>query len=328
MADLSTKYLGLNLKNPLIVGSSDLTNSVQDILELESYGAGAIVLKSLFEQEITAGFQSQVSREAYESSDPMEFDYNYYALKDERLSAYLRLIEETKKKVKIPVIASLHCVSDFEWPDFAQKIEDAGADAIELNVSLSPLNLSLTAQEYEQSYIDLAKQLRSRIKLPLAIKICPYFSNLGPFIKRLSDTGLDGIVMFNRFWNPDFDVENFKVISSNRLSKSEEYSLALRWVALMAGRTTSDLAASTGIHNGETLIKFLLAGASTVQVVSALYKSGKSYLKEYINELEFWMDRHQFLSIDDFRGKMCQAKSKEPDVFERVQFMHYAVPQE
>jgi len=328
MANLNTSYLGLKLKNPLIAGSSGLTNSVQDIVDLEKNGAGAIVLKSIFEEEITSAMGRRVSGEGTAIPDPMAFDYQYYQSKDKKLAAYLTLIEESKNQVDIPVIASINCMSEFEWCLFAQKIEDAGADAIELNVFVSPMDFTNTSDDNEQLYFDLAEQVKKNIKLPVSMKITPYSANLGPFINRLSETGLDGIVMFNRLMNLDFDIENLKVVPSNVLSKTEEYHQALRWTALMSGEINCDLSASTGVHNGETIIKFLLAGASTVQIVSALYKQEKTILREFLKELEFWRGWHGYASIKDFRGKMSQSKSEDPSVYERVQFMRYFRGQE
>ena len=329
MVNLNTTYLGLNLKSPLLIGSSGLTNSVQDIALLEEYGAGAVVLKSIFEEEIIAGMV-KLSGKAKSSSgnaDPLAFDYNYYEIKDQKLDAYLQLIDQAKKQVKIPIIASINCVSDHEWPYFAQRMEEAGADAIELNVFASPMDFSKASSENEKLYFDLIDEINKCIQIPVAMKIGPYSANLGPFIQRLSETKLEGIVLFNRFWNLDFDIENFKVLSSYMFSNAEEYSQILRWIAIMSQRVSCDLSASTGVHDGETFIKLLLAGATTVQVVSALYKRDKAYLKEFLNELEFWMDRHGFTSIDDFRGKLSQSSSDDPAMYERVQFMKNTLEQ-
>lgn len=328
MVNLNTTYLGLDLKNPIVIGSSGLTNSVQDIVSLEKHGAAAVVLKSVFEEEITAEIAQRVSGDGIETPDPLAFDYQYYEYKDKKLRAYLRLIEESKQRVDIPVIASINCVSEFEWIHFAQKIQDAGADAIELNVYASSMDFNNSRTDSEQFYIDLAKQVKSNIQLPVAVKISPYSANLGPFIKRLSETGLDGIVMFNRFMSMDFDIENFDIVTSNILSKTEEYSIALRWASIMSQRVNCDLSASTGVHSGETLIKFLLAGVSAVQIVSALYKQEKTVLLEFLKELEFWMDRHGFNTIADFQGKMAQNMSEDAAAYERMQFMRYYQEQE
>lgn len=328
MANLSTKYLGLDLRNPIIVGSSGLTDSVDDIKELEKFGAGAVVLKSIFEEEILHEMEHEIAGAEKEGYDSGAFDYYDYKIKEKNLSAYMKLIEETKKEVSIPVIASINCVSAHEWLYYAQKFEAAGADALELNVFALPTNFNKTAEENEQVYFDLANKVKDRVKIPVALKISHYSSNLGPFIQTLSETGIDGIVMFNRFWSPDFDIENFQLTSSHVLSKSEELSISLRWVAIMSERVKCDLSASTGIHDAAAVIKQLLAGANTVQIVSALYKNNKSYLQDILAELESWMERHNFTSIEDFRGKMSQSKSEDPSVYERVQFMRYFRGQE
>ncbi len=328
MANLSTKYLGLDLRNPIIVGSSGLTDSVEDIKELEKFGAGAVVLKSIFEEEILHEMEYEIAGAEKEGYDSGAFDYYDYKIKEKNLSAYVKLIEETKKSVSIPVIASINCVSAHEWMYYAQKFETAGADALELNVFVLPTNFNKTAEENEQVYFDLANKVKDRVKIPVALKISHYSSNLGPFIQTLSETGIDGLVLFNRFWSPDFDIENFQLTSSHVLSRADELSISLRWVAIMSERVKCDLSASTGVHDSGAVIKQLLAGANSVQVVSALYKNNKSYLQDMLSELESWMERHGFASIDEFRGKMSQSKSEDPAVYERVQFMRYFRGQE
>ena len=323
MTDLSTKYLGLELKNPIIVGSSGLTDSVDDIKELEQYGAGAVVLKSIFEEEIMSEMEKEVQDAQKAGFDSGSFDYYDYKIKEKNLSAFVELIKETKEAVSIPVIASINCVSAHEWTYFAKKFEQAGADALELNVFAMPTNLNKSADENERLYFELADQMKKRVDIPLSLKISPYSSNLGPFIQKLSQTGIEGLVLFNRFWSPDFDIENFTINSSNVLSKSDELALSLRWVAIMSQRVGCDLAASTGVHDGTAVIKQLLAGASAVQVVSALYKNNKTYLQDMLEDLTSWMERHNFSTIEDFRGKMSQAKAEDPAVYERVQFMRY-----
>lgn len=328
MANLSTKYLGLDLRNPIIVGSSGLTDSVEKIKELEKFGAGAVVLKSVFEEEILHEMGHTVSGTEKVGPGSGAFDYHGYQVKEKNLGAYVTLIEEAKQAVSIPVIASINCVTSHEWLYFAQKFQDAGADALELNVFAPPTDFNKTAEENEQIYFDLANKVKERVSIPVALKISHYAANLGPFIKELSETGIDGLVLFNRFWSPDFDIENFKLTATGVLSRSEDLSISLRWVAIMSERVQCDLSASTGVHDGTAVIKQILAGANSVQVVSALYKNDKSFLQDMVQELDFWMDRHGFKTIDDFRGKMSQSKSDNPAVYERVQFMHYFQAQE
>lgn len=317
MATLATTYLGLPLRNPLIVGSCGLTGNLAGIQQVAAHGAGAIVLKSIFEEELDA-------RQIGGSEDPVKFDYQHQAARDQLLGEYFRLLADAKQEIDIPVIASINCVSDFEWPAWAEQLADAGADALELNVFPSPMDAQRTADAYEQEHLALAKKVKARLSIPVAMKICPYFSNMAAVIHRLSLTGIDGLVLFNRFLFPDIDIENFKVHSAPMLSRGNEYGHALRWTAFMSGRINSEICASTGVHSGETFIKFLLAGAQTVQVVSALYHREPEYLMTFLKELEFWMERHGFESIEAFRGKMAEPHNNGHSVFERAQYRRYS----
>ncbi len=323
MADLTTKYLGLTLKNPLIVGSSGLTDSVEMIKKIEQSGAAAVVLKSIFEEEIL--LEADITtEEAVKNGFTLEaFDYFDYKIKNDNLTKYIALIRDVKAAVSIPVIASINCISSHEWPYFAKKIAAAGPDALELNIFSLPTKLNKTASENEQVYYDIVEKLKKEIDIPLALKISYYSSNLGAQILNLSKAGIDGLVLFNRSFSPDFDIDKFTVTTSNVLSKADELPISLRWVAIMSDRVKCDIAASTGVHDGEAMIKQLLAGATAVQVVSTLYENGVGYIKTILADLEKWMARHDFQSLDDFRGKMSQKKSDDPALYERVQFMKY-----
>jgi dihydroorotate dehydrogenase (fumarate) len=211
-----------------------------------------------------------------------------------------------------------------EWVDFAKKIVSAGADALELNIFFLPADLNRSSAEQEQLYFDVVGRVLQKVSIPVALKIGYYFSNPALMIRRLSETGVAGLVLFNRFYTPDFDINNFKMGSSNVLSMPEELGVSLRWIAMMSGRVKCDLCASTGIHDGDGMIKQLLAGAKAVQVVSTLYKNGTSRIRTMLKELDGWMTRNKFNGLDQFRGKMSQAGSENPAVFERVQFMKYA----
>ncbi|RLD65947.1 MAG: diguanylate cyclase, partial [Bacteroidetes bacterium] len=274
MANLATKYLGLNLKNPLIVGSSGLTNSVENIIDLEKNGAAAVVLKSIFEEEIILEHASVMKEIAADDNNLEYYDYFDYKIKDDNIKAYIKLIEDTKKAVKIPVIASINCTSAHEWTFYTKKIQEAGADAIELNAFILPLDLNRTAEQNEKIYFDLIEAVKKEVNIPISLKISYYFSNLASNIKKLSETGIAGIVLFNRFYSPDFDIDTQKVVSTHVLSSENDLPISLRWVAIMANRINCDIAASTGVHDGKALIKQLLAGADAVQTVSALYKNG------------------------------------------------------
>jgi len=321
--DLSTTYLGLDLKNPVIAGSSGLTDSPDKIADLEKNGAAAVVLKSLFEEEIFFEYES-VLRDAENTGYNMEqFDYYDFVLRKKTVDAYLNLITEAKNRVSIPVIASVNCVYSHEWTTFAYKIQDAGADAVELNMFFLPSDMSRTSREMEARYLDVIQALKEEVTIPVAVKISYHFSSLGGMIKQISDIGVEGMVLFNRFFNPDINVEKQEIKPSFVFSAPSDIALSLRWIALMARRVDCDLAASTGVHDGDAVIKQLLAGAQAVQVVSALYKNRRETIPAMLERLRGWMTDKGYASLPDFRGKLSYAKADDPAVLERVQFMQY-----
>lgn len=323
MVDLSTQYLGMKLKNPVIAGSSGLTNSVKSIQDLEESGAGAVVLKSIFEEEIAFEYEDILKEASEEGVNLDQFDYYDFHIKGEKLDKYTSLIQESKKNVSIPVIASINCVYSHEWTSFAKQLQTAGADALELNMFFLPSEFYRTTEEKEKAYFQIIEKVQKEITIPIALKISYYFSNLGPMIQKLSETGIAGLVLFNRFYSPDFDIDKMEVVPSNVFSSPSDLPTSLRWIAIMAERVSCDLAASTGVHDGTALIKQILAGANAVQVASTLYKNGKGQIAEMLNTLEAWMDKQNYSSLSDFRGKMSQAKSSNPAAYERVQFMKY-----
>ena len=323
MVDLSTEYLGLKLKNPVIVGSSGLTNSLASIQRLADNGAAAVVLKSIYEEEIGYEYED-VIREASEKGFNLDqFDYFDYQIKDENVKKYTDLIKECKSKLSIPIIASVNCTYSHEWTFFANEIEKAGADALELNMFFLPSDFTRSAEEKKKAYLEIVDKVKNKVNIPIALKISYYFTDLGPVIQKLSNTGISGIVLFNRFYSPDFDIDKLEVVPANVFSTPAELPISLRWVAIMAEKVGCDLAASTGVHDGTAVIKQLLAGATAVQVVSALYKNGKPYLQEMLKTLEDWMTAKGYNQLSDFRGKMSQSKSSNPAIYERVQFMRY-----
>ncbi len=324
MADLSTEYLGMTLRNPIIVGSSGLTNSVAKVKELEANGAGAVVLKSVFEEEIAAEFEDVLKEAMTKGYHQEAFDYYDYQIRGETLERYTELIAQSKKSVSIPVIASVNCMYSHEWAMFARELQAAGADALELNMFFLPADLSRTAAEQEKAYFDVIARVKREVSLPIALKISTYSSNLSLMIQRLSATGISGLVLFNRFYTPDIDIEGMRVVPSNVFSTPAELGTSLRWIAMMAGRVETDLVASTGIHDGKGVIKQILAGAKAVEVVSTLYKNGPSHIRTMLEELDGWMTRHGYYGLEEFRGKMSQAQTENPAVYERAQFMRYA----
>jgi dihydroorotate dehydrogenase (fumarate) len=318
--------MGFKLKNPIIVGSSGLTNSVENIIEVEKNGAAAVVLKSLFEE--------QISHMINKSMHNSELDNFYYPEAEDYISNYtkyndvdnyLKLIRDAKEAVQIPVMASINCVSSSEWISFASKIQDAGADGLELNVFILPSDPQRNATQNEAIYFDVIEKIKKQLTIPVAIKISPYFSGLANMALKLSWTGINGMVLFNRFFSPDIDIDNFKVKATNVFSHPEELATSLRWVAMLSSRLHCDIAASTGVHDGAAVIKQLLAGAKAVQLCSVLYKKGFEQIGVMLKDLEAWMEKHNFNSIADFNGKMSIKEVDNPAAYERVQFMkHFA----
>lgn len=324
MIDLSTSYMGLKLKNPIIAASSGLTNSLKDIIDLESNGAAAVVIKSLFEEEIIMEAEDNLNK--MHSSGfiyPETMEYFDFDEMEDPVANFLKLISDAKKAVRIPIIASINCVSAEKWPDFAKRIEDAGADGLELNIFALPTDLNRSSEATEKVYFDVVERVTKLVKIPVAVKISYYNTSLASFIKRLSETPVKSIVLFNRFYNLDFDIHNFEFTSSNVFSASAELALPLRWVAIMSGRVSCDLAASTGIHDGNAVVKVLLAGASAAQVASSLYRNGFEHIQTILRQINVWMEEQGYKSIDEFKGKMSQARSNNPAAFERVQFMKF-----
>lgn len=323
MANLGIDYLGLKLKNPLIAGSSGLTNSLKGVVELEKNGIAAVVLKSVFEEQITAGMNLRDTQGKYEDIYPEARQYLGQSTELASLDDYLKLISDCKNTVKIPVIASINCISSQGWQGFAHQIEKAGADAIELNLFFLPTDFTRTADDNESLYFEVIDAVRKNVTIPVSLKIGYHFSNLAQMIQKLSFTGISGLVLFNRTFSPDFDIEELNVIPANLLSTPSELTVSLRWIAVMAGRVRCDLAASTGIHDGQAVIKQLLAGATATQLVSTLYINGLTFIKQILMDVESWMNAHGYASIDDYRGRLSQQQSSDPAAFERVQFMKY-----
>jgi dihydroorotate dehydrogenase (fumarate) len=324
MIDLSVNYLGLQLKNPIVIASCGLTDSVKKIEYLESKGAGAVVLKSLFEEEIIIEMkEANHSMTNRQFVFPETLDYMDSVGKKDLLTNYLDLIREAKSAVTIPVIASINCVSSQKWIYFAKEIENAGADALELNLFFLPSDKKRGEKEIEEITNEVILKVRSRISIPLSLKISAYQSNLMNYIEGIDKKGINGIVLFNRSWSPDIDIHNFVITSGYVLSTPSNMGNTLRWVSMTSSRINCDIAASTGIHDGEGVIKQLLAGATVVQVASALYINGPSYLTEMLDFLSNWMVESEFSSLDDFRGRMSQANSGNPAPWERVQFMKH-----
>lgn len=320
MANLTTNFAGLKLRNPFIISSSGITKSLENIRKLDTLGAGAIVLKSLFEEQIK--FESGLNLDG--SDYPEAFDYVTAYTRENNIGDYLNLIKDAKRAVHIPIIASINCITAGEWSDFAEKIESAGADALELNVFFLPSDKDKPAPEYEKVYFDLLTRIRDKLSIPIIIKLGSHFTNITHIINQLYFRKANGVTLFNRFYEPDIDIQKFKIIPAQIFSSPDDLRLSLRWIGIVSSVVKNmDVAASTGVHTGEAVIKLVLAGAKAVQVCSVLYKSGLEVLPKMIDRFESWMIEHQFKSVEDFRGKLNYTNIPDPGLYERSQFMKY-----
>lgn len=322
MSSIKTTYLGLELGSPVIAGSSNFTSRVESIKEAEAAGAGAVVLKSLFEEQIVSLAGSLSSKESYPEAD----DYLSYYTRTNSVETYLDLIARARESVKIPVIASINCFSAKGWTDFATEIEKAGADALEVNIFFMPTDMHQTCTESEALYFKIIDNLKKKLKIPVSVKIGMRFSNLLNFAFQAYNHGASGLVLFNRFYEPDFDINNLAVVPASVLSSPVERRYVLRWVGMVSALNTKlDISASTGVYTGEDAIKYLLAGAATIQVCSALYKRGFKVITEINETLRKWMHDKEYDTLSDFRGLLNYRNIENPSLFERSQFMkHYS----
>ncbi len=320
MINLATTYAGLRMKSPVIVSSSGLTNSIQRIEKMAAAGAGAVVMKSLFEEQIIHEAGSMLA----ESDYPEAGDYLRTYARENSLDNYLSLISGAKEKVDIPVIASINCVSSDEWIDFANQIEQAGADALELNIYFLPIDKDKDSREYEMAYLDLVSAVKKRTTLPVIVKLGNGFSNITWMVNQLYQRGASAVVLFNRFYTPDINTDDFTFGSSEVLSTPADLRISLRWIGIVSSQVEQmDLAASTGVHSGIAVVKQILAGATAVQVCSVLYRNGIDYIRDILTEMKKWMEKHDYETLDNFRGKMNYSSLKDPSVYERAQFIKY-----
>jgi len=344
MIDLSTTYMGLKLRNPLVVASSSLTGNLKGVTQAAEAGAGAVVLKSLFEEQIAAE-TSALGKHADHAEHAEAAEYLHAYGKELGPQAYLQLIKDAVKAVEVPIIASLNCFSHDSWSDYAKKMESAGAAALELNIGLLPSKGGQLGRAIEERYYQILHEVKKQVQIPVALKIGPYFSSFGEVAAHLgldraeapafsvgwcgpgeTKTKIvwrkaDALVLFNRFYQLDIDIETLELVAGNPLSSATEINTSLRWIALLYKRIESDLAATTGVHEGRDVIKQLLAGATVVQLCSTLMKNGFGQIERIRKELETWMQAHNFNSIDQFRGRLSQAKSQHPESFERLQYI-------
>lgn len=319
MANLETSFAGLSLRNPLIAGSSGLTKSLSKIKEMEQAGVGAIVLKSLFEEQIESHSEKLASISDY----PEAVDYINTYVKMNHVEKYLDLIRSAKEECKIPIVASINCYKQDRWTDFAKSIENAGADALELNVVM--LNAGDFDSNYlENTYISIVRDLKKTIRIPIVVKLAKNMTNLPGLVSKLKSLGVNGIVLFNRLYQLDIDIESMEIVSGPVFSHPSDFSDTLRWTAIVSGKVPNvDIACSYGVHSWEDVVKGILAGASAIQLCSMLYEQGLDSVGNIITCLEEWMEQHNYTTIDDFRGKLSFSNVPDPTLYERVQFMKY-----
>jgi dihydroorotate dehydrogenase (fumarate) len=323
MVDLSTTYLGLKLKNPLVASASPLSEKVETVKELEGAGISAIVMYSLFEEQIIHESLELDHFLFYGTELSNEIDSFYpqtgkYTLKAD---AYVEQLNKIKQAVNIPVIGSLNGVSSGGWIKYAKKIEDAGADALELNLYFLPTNPAQTATQIEENYITLVHDIRKSINIPLAVKLSPFFTSIPNIARRLAEAGANGLVLFNRFYQPDFDLEALEVVPNLILSTSNELRMPLRWIAILYGQIKADLALTTGIHTAEDVVKTTMAGASVAMIASLLLAEGINRIPVILADLEKWMTVHEYDSIQQMKGSLSQKSVSEPAAFERANYM-------
>jgi dihydroorotate dehydrogenase (fumarate) len=321
--DLTTNYLGLTLRNPLVVSASPLAEEIGNIRRMEEAGAGAVVLHSLFEEQIAVESYEldrylSYGAESYAESLSYFPDLTGYNLGPE---GYLEHIAKAKAAVGIPVIASLNGSSPGGWTRYAKKIEEAGADALELNIYTISADPEVSAAEVEQTYCDLVSQVKEGVSIPVAVKLPPYFSAMAHLARRLEEAGASGLVMFNRFYQPDFDLEAMEVVPSLHLSTPNELLTRLHWVAILYGRIKADMAITGGIHTAQDVLKAMMAGAQVAMMTSALLKRGIEYLATVRTELEAWMEEHEYESIRQMQGSMSQRSVAHPNAFLRANYL-------
>ncbi|MFA7289689.1 MAG: dihydroorotate dehydrogenase-like protein [Melioribacteraceae bacterium] len=321
--DLTTKYMGLQLKNPIVPSASPLSQSVDSVKAMENAGAAAVVVYSLFEEQITHesgeldhylsyGSESYAEATSY-FPEPEQFHLTPYQ--------YLDHIADLKKAVKIPIIGSINGVSNGGWVKYAKSIEDAGADALELNLYYIATNPNITGSEIENMYVDTLQAVKSNVKIPVSVKLSPFFTSMSNIARRLDNAGADSLVLFNRFYQPDFDLEKLEVVPNLVLSSNWEMRLPLRWISILYSNVKCSLAATSGIHNHEDIIKVMMAGGDIAMVCSELLKNGIPRITEMLKGLEDWMRENEYNSIDLMKGSMSQKSVAEPAAFERANYM-------
>lgn len=319
MENLATEYMGLKIRSPFIAGSCGFTSKIENLVALEKAGVGAIVLKSLFEEQISdqANFLNEQS-----AFYPENMDYLHYYLKEYSLDNYLNLIRSAKCSLSVPVIASINCYHTGSWLSFAKEVEASGADALEINIYSLPLDKNRRGEALEEEYLQVITGLTKSLKIPVAVKIGGGFTALPNFVNALKGCGADGVVLFNKYYRPDIDLKTLKVIGANPFSREGDYGDVLRWVAILSAMPgCPDISTSTGVWTSDDAAKMILSGAKTVQICSALYKHGAGHIDTLSKGLSVFMQEKGFKSLDAFRGMLNYANIHSPEKYERVQFL-------
>ena len=321
--NISTTYLGLKLKSPIVVSACTLSEDVSNIVKMEDAGAGAVVLFSLFEEQLKkeeAKFETVINNTTNQFAEFSDFfpDLDQYHKGSEQ---YLEIIRKAKARVDIPIIASLNGITNEGWIDYARQIEMAGADALEMNIFFIPADENLSSAEVEHRYLNMINAVKTTVKIPVAVKLNPYFSSMGNMAKRIHEYKADGLVLFNRFYQPDFDINNLSLLHQLHYSESSEIKLPLLWIALLYGKIPISLAANTGVQSAIEVIKYLLAGADITMTASTLYKNGIGYIKTMNKELKAWMMTKEFENLESFKGMMSQKNISNPIGYERANYI-------
>ncbi len=323
MVDLSTTYLGLRLRSPLVVSASPLSRDVESICHMEEAGAAAVVLYSLFEEQLR---QEELDLDYHLAAGTESFaeSLTYFPKPGEFPAGpegYLDHIRKVKAATRIPIIASLNGSTLGGWTKFAAEMERAGADAIECNIYYIPTDPRKTAEDVEKTYLEILRAVKSTVRIPVAIKLSPYFSNLANMAHRLDEAGADGFVLFNRFYQPDIDLEALEIRPNVLLSTPQALRLPLTWIGILYGRVKADLAATSGVHSAEDVIKLLMVGANVTMMTSALMRHGVNHLRHVERGLRDWLEEHEYESVAQMRGSLSQLKCPHPEAFERAQYM-------
>lgn len=317
---LNTKYMKFELSSPIMLASCGLGEKLENLIAAEDAGVGAVVLKSIFEEQILkdAGLGTSYKLKEFSSIDTYEFSDQ--TTPESYLENYLDLISKAKQRVSIPIIASINCISYHQWPQYAIIFENAGADAIELNIAVSPTNHDISNDDVLERQIKVVSDVSNHCTIPIAVKVSNHYSNLGLSLKLLESAGADAVVLFNRYFKPDIDIEKVELIGDVHLSHPNEILESLRWIALMRRKLNCSIAGSTGVHDSDGLIKYLLSGADAVQVCSAIYRNGINYISTLNSGLAEWMDKKGYDSIETFKGLIAHQESNTP-ILERLQYM-------